>query len=233
MLGIGVAWAASAKGRARLTALCATLVITIVYTERLLFGRPAVWWVVLAGALGAIALALLERLPRAALGVRARVLPASVLVMTMIAVLAIPVSTDARAIQNRVSDAGYVGALPGEEQRLVSAYLRSHQDGARYEVAAESATGIGSLIVKDARPIVVLTSYGSRVFTTVPELERLIAEGKVRYAFLNSDCGPHDHSADAACSAPAKWVRAHGTDVSREAGLHRDRVLWLLPGAKA
>jgi 4-amino-4-deoxy-L-arabinose transferase-like glycosyltransferase len=232
MLGIGVAWAASAKGRARLAALCATLVIVTIYAERLLFGRPAVWWIVVAGALAAIALAVLERLPRASMGMRARVLPGGVLVMTMIAVLAIPVSTDARAIHDRVSDAGYVGALPGEEQRLLSAYLLSHQDGARDEVAAESATGIGSLIVKDARPIVVLTSYGSRVFTTVPELERLIAEGKVRYAFLNSDCGPHDSSANAACSAPAKWVRAHGTDVSRQAGLTRDRVLWLLPGAK-
>jgi 4-amino-4-deoxy-L-arabinose transferase-like glycosyltransferase len=232
MLGIGVAWAATAAGRVRLLALCGTLVVTVIYAERLLFGRPAVWWVVLAGALGAIALAVLERLGGAALSVRARVLPVGVLVMTMVAVLAIPVSTDARAIQNRVSDAGYVGALPGEEQRLLSAYLLAHQDGARDEVAAESATGVGSLIVKDARPIVVLTSYGSRVFTTVPELERLIAEGKVRYAFLNSDCGPHDSSATAACSAPAKWVRAHGTDVSRRAGLSRDRVLWLLPGAK-
>jgi 4-amino-4-deoxy-L-arabinose transferase-like glycosyltransferase len=233
MLGIGVAWAASAEGRTRLTALCGTLVITVIYAERLLFGHPTVWWIVLVAALGAIALAVLERLGGTAPSVRARALQASVLVMTMIAVLAIPVSTDARAIHNRVSDAGYVGALPGEEQRLLSAYLLSHEDGARDEVAAESATGIGSLIVKDARPIVVLTSYGSRVFTTVPELERLIAEGKVRYAFLNSDCGPHDSSATAACSAPAKWVRAHGTDVSRQAGLQRDRVLWLLPGAKA
>jgi hypothetical protein len=126
-----------------------------------------------------------------------------------------------------------VGALPGEEQRLLSAYLRAHQGRAQYEVAAESATGIGSLIVKDALPIVVLTSYGSRVFTSVPELERLIAQGKVRYAFLNSDCGPHDSAATAACSAPAKWVRAHGTDVSRKAGLGRDRILWLLPGARS
>ena len=152
--------------------------------------------------------------------------------MTMVAVLAIPAAPTQRRSRTASATPGYVGALPGEEQRLLSAYLLAHQDGARYEVAAESATGIGSLIVKDARPIVVLTSYGSRVFTTVAELERLIAEGKVRYAFLNSDCGPHDSSATAACSAPAKWVRAHGTDVSRQAGLSRDRVLWLLPGAK-
>jgi len=151
--------------------------------------------------------------------------------MTLVSVLAIPLSVDARAIRDRVSDAGYVGALPGAEQQLVSAYLRAHQDGARDEVAAESATGIGSLIVKDARPIVVLTSYGARVFTSVARLKLLIARGDVRYAFLNSNCGRHTSASDAACSEPARWIRAHGSDVSRQAGLSRDKVLWLLPGA--
>ena len=230
LLGIGVAWATSTQGRARLAVLVGTLLIAIVYAERLLYGRPPVWWIALLGVLGAIALAILERVPAIPLRVRSVALRAGAFTMTLLAVLAIAVSTDAAAIKNRVSDAGYVGALPGEELHLLSSYLRAHQDGARYEVAAESATGIGALIVKDARPIVVLTTYDARVFTSVPELERVIALGKVRYAFLNSTCDPHDSSVDAACSAPAKWVRAHGTDVSHQAGL-RAGVLWLLPGA--
>ena len=157
------------------------------------------------------------------------------LALTLCAVLAISVGTDITAIDNHVTDAGYVGALPVEEQRLVSSYLRAHQGSARYEVAAQSATQIGSLIVQDARPIVILTSYGARVFTTVDKLKRLIAAGEVRYAFLNSPC-PHPTSPTAAknpaCSAPAQWIRAHGTDVSRKAGLPRGKVLWLLPGVK-
>jgi hypothetical protein len=147
-------------------------------------------------------------------------------------VLAIPFSADVSAIRDHVTDAGYVGALPAEEQRLVSSYLRAHQDGARYEVAAESATGIGSLIVQDARPVLVLTSYNARVFTSVPTLQKRIAEGKVRYAFLNSTCTRHAAALNPACSAPARWVRAHGTDVSADAGLGRGGVLWLLPGAR-
>jgi hypothetical protein len=143
------------------------------------------------------------------------------------------VSADVTSIDNGVTDAGYVGALPSEEQRLVSAYLRAHQGGARYEVVAESATQIGSLIVQDARPVIVLTTYGARVFTPVAKLERLIAQGQVRYAFLNSLCGRHSSSLNAACSAPARWVRAHGKDVSRQAGLGQDKLLWLLPGAAA
>jgi len=113
----------------------------------------------------------------------------------------------------------------------VSAYLRAHQGGARYEVAAESATGISSLIVQDARPIVVLTTYNARVFTDIAKLQRLISRGEVKYAFLNSLCGRHSSARNAGCSAPAQWVRAHGTDGSRLAGLRREKLLWLLPGA--
>ena len=114
----------------------------------------------------------------------------------------------------------------------MSSFLRAHQQGAKYEVAAESATGIGSLIVQDARPVLVLTSYGARVFTPVAELQRLIGAGEVRYAYLNKSCGRHATSSNAACSAPARWVRAHGTDVSAEAGLPQANTLWLLPGAR-
>jgi 4-amino-4-deoxy-L-arabinose transferase-like glycosyltransferase len=233
MLGIGAAWAASAMGRARIVILAGTLVITIVYAERLLYGRPGTWWIALAGALGAVTFAGLARLTTISAALRSALAPVGVLAMTSIAVLAIPLSTDVTAIKNHVTDAGYVGALPREEQRLVSAYLRSHQGGARYEVAAESATQVGSLIVQDARPIVVLTSYGVRVFTNVAKLERLIASGQVRYAFLNTTCGRRASALNAACSAPARWVRAHGKDVSRQAGLSRGKVLWLLPGASA
>ena len=152
------------------------------------------------------------------------------LALTLCAVLAISVGTDITAIDNHVTDAGYVGALPVEEQRLVSGYLRAHQGSARYEVAAQSATQIGSLIVQDARPIVILTSYGARVFTSVDKLKRLIAAGEVRYAFLNSPC-PHRLAAkNPACSAPAQWIRAHATDVSRRAGpADRGKVLWRCP----
>ncbi len=86
--------------------------------------------------------------------------------------------------------------------------------------------------MQDARPVVILTSYEARVFTSVAKLKRLIARGEVRYAFLNSPCPRHLASKNPACSAPAKWIRAHGTDVSPAAGLHRRKMLWLLPGAK-
>jgi 4-amino-4-deoxy-L-arabinose transferase-like glycosyltransferase len=233
LLGIGVAWAASGTGRARLIALGVALAASVYYVEQLLYGRPGVWWLTLAGALGALAFATLARLsPRASSTARVALISGATIAMTLLAVLALPVSVDVTAIENRVGDAGYVGALPGEEQRQVSSYLRAHQGGARYEMAAESATQIGSLIVQDARPVVILTTYEARVFTGVAKLKRLIARGEVRYAFLNTYCGRVASTVNAACSAPARWIRANGTDVSSQAGLTRHKVLWLLPGAK-
>jgi hypothetical protein len=99
-------------------------------------------------------------------------------------------------------------------------------------VAAESATQIGSLIVKDALPIAVLTTYNGRVYTTIGKLKRMIAAGQVRYAYLSTFCTHHASSINAACSKPVLWIRAHGSDVSRRAGLPRGGLLYLLPGAK-
>jgi 4-amino-4-deoxy-L-arabinose transferase-like glycosyltransferase len=245
LLGIGVAWAVDTKPArpqptrpvcpdwARLLALVVALAATVYYVEQLLYGRSGVWWVTLAGALGALTLAGLARLRVNPSAHSSALLAAGTIALTLVAVLALPLSTDVTAIDNRVSDAGLVGELPGSQQRPLSAYLLAHQNGARYEVAAESATSIGSLIVQDGRPILVLTTYDARVFTTVAELKRLVAQGKVRYAFLNTFCTHEAASLNPACSAPARWVRAHGTDISLKAGLPQGGLLYLLPGAKA
>ncbi len=230
-LGIGAAWAAEPRGRARPIVLVVSLAIVVFYGERLLYGTSAEWWISLAGALGALAFAALARVGSPGSSLHTALAPAGVLALTLVAVLTISLGTDITAIDSHVTDAGYVGALPVQEQHVVSSYLRKHQGSARYEVAAQSATQIGSLIVQDARPIVILTSYGARVFTSVDKLKRLIAAGEVRYAFLNSPCPHHLAAKNPACSPPAQWIREHATDVSRKAGLDRGKVLWRLPGA--
>jgi 4-amino-4-deoxy-L-arabinose transferase-like glycosyltransferase len=229
-LGIGAAWASQPHGRIRPIVLVVSLAAVVFYGERLLYGTTSEWWISLGGALGAFALAALARWPATPPRVRSAIAPAGVLALTLCALLAIPVGTDITAIDEHVSDAGYVGALPAGQQRVLSDYLRSHQGTARYEVAAQSATQIGSLIVQDARPIVVLTSYNGRVFTSVDKLKRLIAAGEVRYAFLNSPCPRRPVASNPACSAPARWIRGHATDVSRSAGLPHSKLLWLLSG---
>jgi len=236
MLGIGLAWAASWRAggswsRARLACFVVALALVVLYGQRLEYGYPLQWWLSALAALAALAFALLARLPRLADRQRRLLLPAGVIAMTLVAVLVIPLQADRTAIVDRVSDAGLVGELPGAQQHPLSAYLLAHQGGAFYELAAESATAVGSLIVQDARPVLVLTTYDARVFTSVSKLKRLIAEGKVRYAFLNTFCAGPDQAVNPACSAPARWVRAHGKDVSIKAGLPQGGLLYLLPGA--
>jgi 4-amino-4-deoxy-L-arabinose transferase-like glycosyltransferase len=230
VLGIGAAWAAEPRGRLRPAALLIALAAVVYYGERLLFGTPGVWWISFLAALAALAAAALARVPALSAAARSLLAPGAVLALSLVAMLAISVQTDIRAIKDHVTDAGEVGVLPGDVLNPLSSYLRAHQGTARYEVAAQSATQIGALIVKDARPVVVLTSYAAKVFTTVDQLKRKIAAGEVRYAFLNAPC-PHLISPkNPACSEPAKWIRAHGTDVSRKAGLPHGKVLWRLPG---
>ena len=230
-LGIGIAWASQPRGLLRPGVLVVALVATVYYAERLMYGTPTVWWIASLAALAALLAAALARAPVLPARLRAVLAPGVVLVLSLCAMLALSLNTDIRAIKDHVTDAGEVGALPGEELEPLSKYLRANQRGARYEVAAQSATQIGALIVRDGRPVVVLTSYGARVFTTTAQLKRLIAKGEVRYAFLNSPCPHHLSPNNPACSAPATWIRAHGTDVSHAAKLRRGKTLWLLPGA--
>jgi 4-amino-4-deoxy-L-arabinose transferase-like glycosyltransferase len=230
VLGIGAAWAAEPRGRLRPSALLIALAAVVYYGERLLYGTPGVWWISFLAALAALAAAALARVPALSAAARSLLAPGAVLALSLVAMLAISVQTDIRAIKDHVTDAGEVGVLPGDVLNPLSSYLRAHQGTARYQVAAQSATQIGALIVKDARPVVVLTSYAAKVFTTVEQLKQKIAAGEVRYAFLNAPC-PHLISPkNPACSEPAKWIRAHGTDVSRKAGLPHGKVLWRLPG---
>ncbi len=151
------------------------------------------------------------------------------LALPLTALLAIPLVASVEAVKNSTSDAGNVGALNAEEQRALSAYLIAHQAGARYELAAGSATTVASLIVQDQRPVLMLTSYNGRPLTNPSQLQALAARGQVRYAFLDSHCGPHTAKTAAGCALAARWVRAHGVDVSLRAGLRSRGILWQLP----
>jgi 4-amino-4-deoxy-L-arabinose transferase-like glycosyltransferase len=223
LVGIGVAWATQPHGRVRLVFLGVALAALLGYAAHLLYGLPAIWWLMLACALSAIAAAWVDRVDTGVVAV----------VLALVAVLAIPAQASIRAVRLSVSDAGNVGSLPPEELRLLSSYLRAHRGTARYEAAVDSATKAGALIVRDGLPVVVLTTYEARPLTTVAQLQRLIARGEVRYALLTGLCGAHTARTNAACSPAALWVRTHARDVSREARLKHPQVLWLLPGAVA
>jgi len=235
VLGVGIAWVSSHRVRQRPLVLAGGLLVAVAllgYAGRLLYGITAIWWLTLVAALAALASASLGAIG-ARRGVSATVLSGLTLGFTCVALLAIPLKVSLATISQKLSDAGHVGDLRPDQVAHLSRYLHAHQDGARYEVATASATQAASLIVKDARPVIVLTTYDARTLTSIARLRQLIGLGQVRYAVVQGFCGPHTSRLDASCSAPALWVRSHGQDVSREAGLARDRVLWRLPRALA
>jgi 4-amino-4-deoxy-L-arabinose transferase-like glycosyltransferase len=221
-LGIGVAWATERHSLARLLALSVTLLAVAIYAERLLFGTTAVWWIAAIGAIGALALAWIGRPDGEALHTGA-------LALALICLLAIPMWSSLRVVHENMSDTNRLGVLHAGELQPLSTYLRAHQGSAYYEAAFDSGTKMGELVVHDARPILVLTTLNGRVFTSVARLRALAADGKVRYAFIDGGCGSHSPPTNADCSAPARWVVAHGTDVSKAAGMPRAGMLWRLP----
>jgi 4-amino-4-deoxy-L-arabinose transferase-like glycosyltransferase len=244
-LGIGVAWATERRTRWRAAALTVTLIGVTIYAQSLLFGTTVVWLIGAVGAAGALALTWLGRLPRGgsqsdamtqappaahaqpADGSRWR--SAATLALALLALLAIPLATSLRDVRKNASDTNRLGVLHAGELQPLSSYLRAHQGGAYYEAAFDSGTKMGELVVQDARPILVLSTLNGKVFTSVGRLRALAAAGRVRYAFLDTLCGPHSPPSGADCTAPARWVAAHGVDVSRQAGLPRPGMLWRLP----
>jgi 4-amino-4-deoxy-L-arabinose transferase-like glycosyltransferase len=255
-LGFGIAWATDRRTTGRLLALTVTLLAVSIYSERLLFGTSTVWWILAAGAATALALAWTVRphsAPRGAestsqAGERAThgaqsalrgggptssnggpAYSGGVLALGLVCLLAIPLWASLRAVRENASDTTPLGSLRADELGPLSVYLRAHQGDAYYEAAFDSGTKMGGLVVRDARPILVLTTLNGEVLTPVARLRALAAGGRVRYAFLDTLCGPHSPPTDADCSAPARWVQAHGTDVSRQAGMPRTGMLWRLP----
>jgi hypothetical protein len=114
------------------------------------------------------------------------------------------------------------------EVDAISSYIAAHRRGARYEFAAADPIEVGALIVKDLQPILSLTSYNAHELIPLPRLTALVRSGQLRFAVLDGGCGPRTSRKSPACSAGAAWVRAHGVDVSRRAGLPRAHVLYQL-----
>ncbi len=133
-------------------------------------------------------------------------------------VLAVPAATSISAVARGSTDSGRPGGMAPGRVASLSAYLRAHQGGARYEVASLSAAKAGPLVVKDARPVLILTSLYGRPLVSVPKLAAAVRSGQVRYALAGANCTPSAGDRLTGCSAQARWLRAHGTDVSRAAG---------------
>jgi 4-amino-4-deoxy-L-arabinose transferase-like glycosyltransferase len=179
--------------------------------------------IAIAAALGALILAAAS----GPLPGRDRV-AASATALIVVAALTVPAATSLRLVRTGAGDSEGDGQLPAAVLNPLSAYLRAHQGTARYEVASASILKAASLILRDARPVLTLAGDAGRPLVTPGELAELSRTGQVRYALI----GPvtcNSEGQGSGCAAVVQWVRSHGTDVSRAAGLPRRGTLYRLP----
>ena len=178
-IGIGVAWLASRAPRllAAGAAVAAGVAVALV--------TPPAWGIAIAAA-GAVAGAVLVVRDHARVALAA---------CALAAVLAVPTASAVSAARGHRSDAGLVVHVPG--LAALSAYLKAHQGHARYEVASTSVFKAAPLIVRDGRPVLMLTA-DQRPLVTPARLEQLVRGGELRYLLIGGGSSP-----------AVRWAREH------------------------
>src|SRR4051812_36821338 len=133
----------------------------------------------------------------------------------LVAALAVPAASALTVVRSHVSDAGLANPLPAREVDALSRFLVPRQGHARYEVATATVYRTSQLVVRDGRPVLVLTSVHGQPLLTPSQLAHEVASGQVRYALLGQGSCPRH--AVSPCAPVLRWARAHGRDVSRTA----------------
>ncbi|MEA2220157.1 MAG: hypothetical protein QOJ35_2783 [Solirubrobacteraceae bacterium] len=199
VLGVGVASLAARAGRRQAPAIALAGGAGIVAVAGVALARPPAWATV-AALVAACACAALAAAPRRS--------AAALAACALVASLAVPFASSVSVARQHRSNAG----LALETPPALSTFLLSHQGRARYEVASATVFRSSPLIVRDGRPVLMLTSYHGTPLLGAARLATLVAAGEVRYILL----GPGDCSR-AGCAPVVRWAHAHAHDVSRAA----------------
>ena len=228
-VGIGLAVFAEAAGRSRRALVAPAVVALVAVVAGRATGGSAtanvVGTVLAAAAMCVLAAAFATR------SGRRRGIAAAGCGVLLAAVLAVPLAASASLVRAGKGDGEPTGALPAPRLDRLSAYLRSHQGGARYEAAGARIFNTVALIVKDARPVQTLMSVGNRPLLTAGQLARESRAGLVRYVLIGQPACERTGGA-ASCPPVLRWAWAHSTDVSRAAGLPHRGILYRLPAPR-
>jgi hypothetical protein len=113
------------------------------------------------------------------------------------------------------SDAGLPLRTDPARLAALSSFLIARQGTGRYEVASPTVVRAAPLIIRDARPVLMLTSLYGRPVISAAHLQQLVATGQVRYALGRASCSVKG------CAGVVRWERTHTRDVSAAAGQPR------------
>lgn len=218
-LGIGVGWLATRARQWRMAALALAAGAGVAAIAASTLVRPPSWatTAALAAAAGAATCAATSA------GRRLTPLLAG---CALVAALSVPAASALTVVRSHVSDAGLAHPLPAGEVTALSRFLVSRQRSARYEVATSTVYRASQLVVRDGRPVLVLTSLHGLPLVTPRLLAAEVAAGRVRYVLLGSGICPR--RAARPCAPVLSWALAHGRDVSRAAGVGPPGTLYRL-----
>ena len=223
-LGGGAAALAAASPRRRIAAGALALAVAAVALLASPVAHPRSAAVIAAGA-AALVLALAALLPAR---LRGRIPAPALLALAAAGLLVVPAAASVRIAAGHASDGGEPGAMRTSQLTSLSAYLNAHRAGARYQFATYGAAKAGPLIVRDAQPVLVLTTAYGRPLVTPHQLAVAVRTHQVRYVLTGgAPCvagKPRDRTG---CAPVVLWAKAHARDVSRAAGVHRGLVLRL------
>jgi 4-amino-4-deoxy-L-arabinose transferase-like glycosyltransferase len=196
---------AAARSHRRIGAAGLMAVVAAVAVGGALLAAPPTWAVVVAlvAAVGCGVAGAVFAAPRGA---------TTLTLLALVAVLAVPTSAALAVARQHRSDAGLPVPTPAA---ALSSFLIAHQGSARYEVASPSVARAAPLIIRDARPVLMLTSLYGRPLLDAAQLRQLVASGQVRYLLGRGSCG------STSCGSAVQWARTHSRDVSAAAGLPR------------
>ncbi|HEU0318065.1 MAG TPA: hypothetical protein VFR49_12090, partial [Solirubrobacteraceae bacterium] len=111
--------------------------------------------------------------------------PELVALAVVASVMSFPLARDLSLIRDHSGVQASSPQLKAPVVAALSRYLSAHQGRARYELAASAPSLAAPVIVRDARPILLLTTVDARPLVTLPTLLARIGAGEVGYVLMH------------------------------------------------
>ncbi len=210
-----------------LTALTAALAGICAYTFG--FKTPSVAWAACALIIAAVGAALLAR-AAGRTGHAGKWLTASLI---LACALVFPAHESLSLVRSSANDSAGLATASAANAAALSSYLSPRTARLHYELAVDEPLALAPLIIQDQRPILPLTSFAGTPLAGLAQLLAAVRSGSVRYGLVGDyRCGART-ARWAACGPAALWIRDHGVNVTRDAGLVGSSRLYLLSPSSA
>ncbi|MEU7717018.1 ArnT family glycosyltransferase [Streptomyces tibetensis] len=106
------------------------------------------------------------------------------------------------------------GGIGGGASSELIAYLKKHQDGAKWLLAVSSSQSAAQLIVSSGEPVISMWGWsGSDKAMTLAKLKELVKKGELHYIQLGGGMGGGPGGGSTVSSEVTAWVQKHGTAV--------------------